>query len=322
MAANWARLCRRPQELQLAATLANGQCFGWARLGAEVGCFLASLAKVLTLITWSGVRTCPQWVGVLGDGLVALREERDEVQCRWVQAPAAGGMELAPLLHDYLHLQVELESLYAAWGSANVVAKELGPKLPGLRLLRQPPVECLVSFICSSNNNIPRITQMLARLRQKYGTPVATYQDMQFFTFPTLDCLASLPENELRALGFGYRAGYVVKTATKVLELGGEPWLLRLRQEPYLQVRQALLQLDGVGPKVADCVALFCLDKHDAVPIDTHVTNFTIRYFDPSLRAKTLTAKVYEQVGDLLRLKLGTRAGWLATLLKLCRILL
>ncbi|RHY32543.1 hypothetical protein DYB32_002452 [Aphanomyces invadans] len=73
--------------------------------------------------------------------------------------------------------------------------------------------ECLFSFICSSNNNIARIQQLVDKLRVNYGDKLAAIDDMTWFAFPTVDQLASIDESQLRELGFGYRAQYIVKSA-------------------------------------------------------------------------------------------------------------
>lgn len=99
-------------------------------------------------------------------------------------------------------------------------------------------------------------------------------------------------------------------------------WLRSLRSMPRLQVRTELMLLPGVGPKVADCVALFSLDQHDAVPVDTHVRDICLRDYACAAAedaggscariagAKSLTPAVYEAVGDLFRRKFQVRAGW------------
>lgn len=94
-----------------------------------------------------------------------------------------------------------------------------------------------------------------------------------YYSFPTLDQLAAASEDELRALGFGYRAKFITNAVADLASRpgGGASWLLALRAAPAAEAAAALEELPGVGPKVAACVALFSLDKHDAIPVDTHV---------------------------------------------------
>jgi N-glycosylase/DNA lyase len=209
--------------------------------------------------------------------------------------------------------------------------------LPGMRILRQPPVECLFSFICSSNNNISRITLMLEKLRQRYGTKInvndalsspissslssSSFESSQtistFYSFPTVEALSAASEEDLRGLGLGYRAKFVRATAIALSSKGGEEFLMSLRSKPRKEVQVALLEFVGVGMKVADCVALFSLDQSDCIPVDTHVWNIACCYFDRTLvNHKSLTPTVYEKVGDIFRTRYGaSHAGWAHSLL-------
>ncbi|KAF5827694.1 hypothetical protein DUNSADRAFT_240 [Dunaliella salina] len=132
-----------------------------------------------------------------------------------------------------------------------------------------------------------------------------------FYAFPTLQQLAGAKEADLRAAGFGYRARFIVDSAAELArkEGGGEAWLLGLRDKSYTEAVEALTSLPGVGPKVAACVCLFSLDKHGAVPVDTHVWQIAQRW-QPSLRGKTLTQKMHGDIQDAFIQKYGEYAGW------------
>ena len=123
--------------------------------------------------------------------------------------------------------------------------------------------------------------------------------------------LAKADEGDLRALGLGYRAAYVRQTAALLCEKG-DSWLPSLRQvDDPEAVRTMLMECPGVGPKVADCVALFSLDQSGAIPVDTHVWDIACRDLDRDLvSAGSLTPKVYARVGELFRSRYGAHAGW------------
>lgn len=283
----WRSLGVSARELRLAHTLPTGQTFGWS---FEEG----------------------TWVGALGDAAVALRE--DGKGCaEWRLLGGSSSEDTAEaLLADYFQLDVELEPLYTTWAAADGRLARIAASLEGARVLRQDPVECLMSFICSSNNNIARISLMTKRLREHYGTQLCD----QVYAFPTLEALAGCDQSELRSLGLGYRAPYVVESAKLAVERGGAAYLASLRGKPRDEVQAALLDMRGVGPKVADCVALFSLDVPDAVPVDTHVWRLARRDFDNSLNdCASITPTVYRRVGDTFRTKFGQRAGWAHSLL-------
>lgn len=182
-----------------------------------------------------------------------------------------------------------MESLNLQWAAADERHRVLGASLPGLRVLRQDPVECLFSFICSSNNNIPRINLILARLRARYGALVGEFEGKEYYSFPTIEALAAADESDLRAIGLGYRARFIRDTAKHLVQVGGRPFLESLAALPVsrasrIKVQEELCKCVGVGRKVADCVALFSMGRCDAVPVDTHVWTMACRDF----RAETL----------------------------------
>src|SRR5690606_31706145 len=132
---------------------------------------------------------------------------------------------------------------------------------------RQDPFECLMSFICTSNNNIGRICGMLERLCRTYGDYLGEYEEEnnrhEFYRFPTFDQLEKATEKELKDLGFGYRAKYIVDTVKKLKELNsdGKNYLYELKKiKNSAEVLEKLTAFPGVGLKVASCVALYSLD--------------------------------------------------------------
>ena len=296
--ARWETLCDSATELRLGCTVTNGQSFNWTQ--AEEG-----------------------WIGCVGDAAFALREHGASTQWRCISSAAPssddGLARLGLRLHRYFQLDHALAPRIARWGEADARCAAVACCIPGMRVMQQEPLECLISFICSSNNNISRITQMLRKLRAKYGRPLALappYDAHTLHTFPTAAELSRATEAELRDLGFGYRARFVVESTATVASNGGEAWLHALRAKPRDEVQSALMTLCGVGRKVADCVALFALDQAGCIPVDTHVWSIACRDYDPSLaQVKSLTPPVYERVGECFRSRFGDDAGWAHSLL-------
>jgi len=238
VACMWHRLGCGLSELRLEATLANGQAFNWASLGGEAG---------------------GPWVGVVGAQVIMLKETEADIEFCCPSAPEQSPETLRADLSDHFQLGTPLGELYTHWRSADARTSAVLDALPGLRVLRQEPTECLFSFICSSNNNIGRITGILARLRAAYGTqiPILNAEPFgelaelpAFYAFPTIERLAQVPDEELRALGLGYRARFIRETATLLLEKGGADWLLEQRQRSREEVQTSLVELCGVGRKV------------------------------------------------------------------------
>lgn len=182
---------------------------------------------------------------------------------------------------------------------------------------RQDPVETTFAFICSSNNNIKRITGMVQALSRNFGSHIGTWRDTDFYSFPSVQALSGDGiEAQLRELGFGYRAKYISQSAQFLCsERPDNPdaWLTDLRGQSYPLVKESLLKLMGVGPKVADCIALMAMDVTECVPVDTHVWQIALRdYSFPGMngRHKSLTEKTYTAIGDGFRNVFGAYAGW------------
>jgi N-glycosylase/DNA lyase len=188
---------------------------------------------------------------------------------------------VAPLLQSYFRLDDDLHAIYAEITRDQRVAAMVA-RYPGLRVLRQEPWECLIAFICSANSNIPRIAQNVETLASHYGSPIVMDGEVRH-AFPTPVQLAEAGEMELRKLGLGFRAPYVARAA--LLVASGELDLDALVRLPYAEAKAWLMECPGVGPKVADCVLVFSLEKLEAFPIDVWVRRALGEWYFPGQKA-------------------------------------
>ena len=227
------------QPLDLVSTLFSGQSFRWRREGS-----------------WSH--------GVVFGNIVRMRQSPKGIE--FTSAPDDETF-LEPLLRDYLGLAADLDDIYAAFVADERLTAAIA-RYRGMRIIRQDPWECLISFICSSASNIPRISRNVESLCSAFGRPLRI-GDYVRNTFPTPQELAEAGEQRLRRLGLGYRAAYVAATANAIAE--GKLDLMALREESYEGALDALTTLNGVGDKVANCVLLISLDKLEAFPVDVWV---------------------------------------------------
>ncbi|XP_078440978.1 8-oxoguanine-DNA glycosylase 1 [Wolffia australiana] len=280
-------------ELSLPLTLPTGQTFRWRKTGAE------------------------QFTGVVGRHLLSLKHEEGDPQGHVAFLAHGGAAEAAAAgsaIREYLNLDVAV-SVAAMWqefAAADVAFAELARRLDGgVRILKQDPVECLFQFLCSSNNNIGRIQRMVENLAS-LGECIGTVDGVDFYRFPGVDLLASVSEEDLRRAGFGYRAGFVVNAARALREKpgGGVTWLESLREMELAECIEALCTLPGVGPKVAACVALFSLDHHHAIPVDTHVWQIATRDLIPELAGSRISPKHYGRISEAFVRRYGKYAGW------------
>ena len=139
----------------------------------------------------------------------------------------------------------------------------------GIRILNQDLWETIISFIISANNNIPRIKGIIERISRKYGNEIE-WNGEKYYTFPNVEELSNATVQDLRELGLGFRDKRVYDT-TRIF-LNKKMTLEELKKEKNTEIlREKLLQLPGVGPKVADCIMLFALKKYEVFPIDVWV---------------------------------------------------
>ncbi|MBS7647967.1 MAG: DNA glycosylase [Candidatus Bathyarchaeia archaeon] len=194
--------------------------------------------------------------------------------------------------------------------------EEVVKALKGLRILRQDPWECLISYICATYKSIPAIKQMLFNLSKKFGEK-RVFENRVFYSFPTPQRLAKTSLRELACCGLGYRGKYVAETAKRIAD--GELHIEMLRAESFENARKALLTLPGVGPKVADCVLLFSLEKLEAFPVDVWIKRVIIKYYTNHFKndflrrisfKKSLTNAEYEKISFFGRKYFGSYAGY------------
>ncbi|GEM09568.1 N-glycosylase/DNA lyase [Rhodotorula toruloides] len=258
-----------------------------------------------------------------------------------------------PLVRAHFQLDVDLDELHRQWARDDPrfrrkIEMDSGNRLEGIRVLKQDEWETLVSFICSANNNIARITLMVNRLCAALGSPLphpshftpscvhspsllpsaplSPPNDSSLFSFPPPQALADPKRIDplLRQLGFGYRAPFIPSTAQTLLStasaLGVSPqsYLASLNRDEFTrdgkgiaQARERLVEFKGVGRKVADCVLLFGMGWNEIVPVDTHVFQIAVRdYSFPSPRSASLTPQLHDRVSSFLADKWGPYAGW------------
>lgn len=244
--------------------------------------------------------------GILNGSYYAFKYDKDGRISYWVYPESS---KTSDVLADYFQLSHNYDELMDTWCSKDTYFSKTGPIYKGLRILRQEPFECLISFICSQNNNIPRITKLLDWLRTNYGKFIIKENGKDFYSFPSLEDLQKVTEQDLRNAGFGYRANYLVETIKTIKEKGGEEYLRGLRGKDRQEVQDELTQLKGIGKKVADCIALFSLDCKDAIPVDTHVYQIYEKFYNKGKQTK-MGLKAYDQIAEYFREKFGDHAGW------------
>ena len=247
---------------ELGATLSSGQAFRW-RPSDSGG-----------------------WRGVVGR--------------RWVRLTQTSGAILAetPLpcsdwdwLVDYLQLRIDLDLVLATFPDEPPM-RAATDACRGLRLLRQDPWECLASFILSSTKQIVQIQQIVDVLCNCFGSRIPTLEkDREAFSFPDAARLAQADETELRACKMGFRAPYLLGTARAVAN--GDIDLAKLGYLPIEEARAQLMELPGVGRKIADCVLLFAYGFQKAFPVDVWILRALKSLYFPRRKLKIVRVHAF-----------------------------
>ncbi len=173
---------------------------------------------------------------------------------------------------------------------------------PGLRILRQPFGETLLGFVCSATKQIVQIKQMMSLLAARHGSVLtpATAAAPAWHALPAWAELAAVPEAELRACALGFRARHVAGIAAFLAQNPG--WLATTEHAPYAEAKARLLELPGVGEKIADCVLLFGAGRLEAFPVDTWIIKAMVRRYG-------LDGWTPPQIARFGRVHFGAQAG-------------
>ena len=258
------------RDYDLAATLNSGQAFRWQRQGNA-------------------------WTGVIGHHWVRLQpgpplppsnlstfQPFNPSAPTAIRAETTGPVRDWQWLTDYLQSGVDLTAVLRAF-PADPPLQQAVAACRGLRLLRQEPWECLASFMLSATKQIVQIRQIIGWLCERHGTAIAVpVGELPVFAFPTPPQIAGLSEAQLRACKMGFRAPNLLAAAERIA--GGKFDLERWRTLPLAAARTELMQLRGVGGKIADCVLLFAGGHNAAFPVDVWIKKALRELYFPRRR--------------------------------------
>ena len=217
-----------------------GQCFRWNKQGSD------------------------SYVGVIKDSVIEVIEKEDEVIFRGVS-----NRELKDIVTEYFNLDVDYTKMKEELSNIDEFLKTSIEYGNGIRILKQDIFETIISFIISANNNIPRIKKIIENISRVYGKEIE-YNGKIYYLFPTAEELSRASVEDLRDLGLGFRDKRVHTTTKMILKNEFNiAELVDIRDTEL--VREELLKLDGVGPKVADCILLFAFNRYEVFPIDVWV---------------------------------------------------
>ena len=214
------------------------------------------------------------WQGFAGVYPCCVRRQGDDVLVRSL-VPVEDMAAFAVYMRKYLSLDMDYAGIKRRFSEDDTMKKAIEYS-PGIRVLTQPFFETLITFIISRNNNIPRIKKIVDAMARTYGTKVG-----EMYAFPTARQLAEVTEEQYSELRMGFRAKYVYDAVQKVLS--GQVSEEVAKAMDYADAQKHLMQIKGVGPKVADCVLLFSCEKWESFPKDVWINRALSQMFPDGL---------------------------------------
>lgn len=238
-----------------------GQCFRWSRQedGSYTGIAMGKAVNV-------SLKEVPAGEGPSRLDLVIDNCTEEDFEKIW---------------RPYLDLDRDYGAIKATLAESDQVMAKAIEGGSGIRILKQELWETMVSFIISQNNNIPRIKGCIENLARLFGEPAGEYGGVEYFNVPSAEVMSGLTAEDLAPCRLGYRAPYLVETARQVMERGGVEAVaadLEAARTPE-EACEYLRGFQGVGPKVASCIALFGLGRLEAFPIDVWVRRVMNRLY-------------------------------------------
>ena len=240
------------------------------------------------------------YTGTFGRNVLNVKKENKEIRFKGL---VDGNIE--DICNKYFDLDRDYEKIKKDLSKIDNNMKTSINYGEGIRLLNQDLWETIISFIISANNNIPRIKGIIDRISKTYGEKIV-WEGKEYYTFPTPKQLSKASVEDLRNLGLGFRDVRVYET-TKIIN-AKKVDLEKLHKEENTQhVREILLTLPGVGPKVADCILLFStLKRLEVFPIDVWVRRVINKLYIKNENEEKVNKKEIEQ---LAKQKYGNLAG-------------
>ena len=265
------------------------------------------------------------WYGIYGDHVLkfSILDEDKDGRHKPRNIQFSSFPEFKNWERHVFRLDDDITSILSGFSKDSILSRAIRMH-PGLRVMRQEPQQCMISFACASNTNIAMIRRMLSNICRKFGNRVSV-DGKEFFTFPSAYRLNKLTNNELLSCGVGYR----VKTIKAVTQniVSNSIDIDYLKCAGYDTSKKELLKIFGIGNKIADCTLLFSLEKTEAFPIDVWITRAICLYYrwllgankeqkncseerTSKIEGKLLYRYKYEVLSEMMRKHFGKYAGY------------
>ena len=233
------------------------------------------------------------YTGVVGDKVINVKKEND-----LIILDNTNKKDFEEIWYDYFDLgrnYTEIKNKLKVMDEYLDKATEFGE---GIRILRQDGWEMLISFIISANNRIPMIQRAINNLSERYGKYIGEYKGKKYYAFPTYEDLRDVSIEDIRACQTGFRDKYIKSVVDYANENNED--VLSYRKLSTDECIKELVKFNGVGPKVADCIALFGMQKYDTFPVDVWVKRVMEEFYvEENLSLPKIRKFALDKFGDL-----------------------
>ena len=247
------------KDFKLAHILENGQCFRWDRIEEQ------NDSAFIGVVSNNVFKISEKEKEILGNDKLEVIKLTDIYVETTMEETAA-----KKFLEEYFNLSENYEDIKKKYSENYESLKKATEFAYGLRILKQDEFETIISFIISANNNIKRIKKIINNISMKCGKKIE-FEGKEYFGFPNIEELRKLKEEDFKSLGAGFRAKYLESTVNKIYSDNLEKYIEKLNNLSNKELEKELLNLKGVGPKVANCIMLFGFNRIDSFPIDVWV---------------------------------------------------
>ena len=240
------------------------------------------------------------YYGVVNDYIIRVRRSGDGIEFH-----SSGSEEsIKAQIESYFRLNQDIRPVHAALRQVDGTMAELVERYGAMRLLRQDPWECLVSYICSARRDIVGIGKAVDKLAELFPNELSL-DGVSLKPIPTPRQIAEVGQDELRRLKLGFRhiPGLLSQIAIDVAE--GSLDLDSLSIQPYPEAKERLMRYRGIGPKIADCVCLFSLDKPEAFPVDRHIAGALREHYEMKYTSGAKNVRLLEWAWEYFRVHAG-----------------
>ena len=205
-------------------------------------------------------------------------------------------VDIEKFIIKYFDLERDYNKIKEEFSKSDNNLKKAITYCGGIRILNQDLWEMVISYIISANNNIPRIKKIINALSEKYGKEI-NYNGKKYYSFPEIEDLKKVSIEEYRKCGAGFRDKYLYNTVKKILS--EKNYLSDLYKLDTKTCKDKLLELDGVGPKVCDCILLFSdLKRFDCFPVDVWVRRVMNDLYIKNVDEKKVTNSEIQKIAD------------------------